>query len=274
MNIKLAHESPISIFDTVQKATDYDYALVHLLDENSEYRKKFEKAKADGRMIYLDTSIFELGTAFDPVKFAGWVKRLEPDYYFVPDVLEDGYETMRQMSEWNYMFKGLPGKKVGVVQGRDLVEIMDCYRYMDMHANVDMIAFSFDYSYYEELFPSPNKHVSWAMGRVMLLNKLLELEVINTSKKHHLLGCSLPLEFRYYREFNYEWIYSIDTSNPVVHSIKGIRYEENLGLMKKDSQKLFEMINYPADQIDQDTLVHNLYQFRRIVNGTANGWNV
>ena len=72
----------------------------------------------------------------------------------------------------------------------------------------------------------------------------------------------------------YDWIYSIDTSNPVVHSIKGIKYEENLGLMKKDSQKLFEMINYPADQIDKDLLVHNLYQFRRIVNGTANGWNV
>ena len=274
MNIRLAHESPISIFDTVQKATDYDYCLVHLMEESETYRQKFEKAKADGRMIYLDTSIFELGTAFDPDKFAGWVERLRPDYFFVPDVLEDGYSTMKQMSEWNQKYRGLPGERVGVVQGRDLIEIMDCYRYMDQTADVSMIAFSFDYSMYHNLFPSPNKYVSWAMGRVMLLNKLLELRVINTSKKHHLLGCSLPLEFRYYREFGYDWIYSIDTSNPVVHAIKSVRYEENLGLMNKDSQKLFEMINYPADQIDKDTLVHNLYQFRRIVNGTANGWNV
>jgi len=272
--IKLAHESPISIFDTVQKATDYDYCLVHLLEESPEYLQKFEKAKAEGRMIYLDTSIFELGTAFDADKFAGWVERLQPDYYFVPDVLENGYATMRNMSDWNKKYKGLPGKRVGVVQGMDLIEIMDCYRYMDQTADVDMIAFSFDYSFYQNLFPSKNKHVSWAMGRVMLLNKLLELGVINTDKPHHLLGCSLPLEFRFYREFNYDWIYSIDSSNPIVHAIKGIKYEENLGLMTKDSQKLFEMINYPADKVDRDLLAHNLYQFRRIVNGTANGWNV
>jgi hypothetical protein len=44
--------------------------------------------------------------------------------------------------------------------------------------------------------------------------------------------------------------------------------------MTKDSQKLFELINYPADKIDKDILVHNLYQFRKLVNGTANGWNV
>ena len=40
MNTKLAHESPISIFDIVQKATDYEYCLVHLLEESEEYRKK------------------------------------------------------------------------------------------------------------------------------------------------------------------------------------------------------------------------------------------
>jgi hypothetical protein len=112
------------------------------------------------------------------------------------------------------------------------------------------------------------------MGRVMLLNKLLELRVINTDKPHHLLGCSIPLEFRFYREFNYDWIYSIDTSNPIIATIKNIRYEENLGLMNKDSQKLFELINYPAENINKDLLVHNLYQFRRIVNGTANGWTI
>ena len=35
--IKIAHESPKSIFEDVQKQTDYDYALVHLFEEDEEY---------------------------------------------------------------------------------------------------------------------------------------------------------------------------------------------------------------------------------------------
>ena len=35
--MKIAHEAPLSIFDKVQAVTDYDYALVHLFEENEEY---------------------------------------------------------------------------------------------------------------------------------------------------------------------------------------------------------------------------------------------
>ena len=37
--IKIAHEAPIDLFDEVQRLTDYDYALVHLLEENGRYRE-------------------------------------------------------------------------------------------------------------------------------------------------------------------------------------------------------------------------------------------
>ena len=42
--IKIAHESPISIFPQVQSWTDYDYALVHLFEESPEYLELFKKA--------------------------------------------------------------------------------------------------------------------------------------------------------------------------------------------------------------------------------------
>lgn len=258
--IRIAHEAPTSIFEEVNKVTDYSYALVHLLEENSEYRKKFEKAKADGRMIYLDTSIFELGTAFDPDKFAGWVKRLEPDYYFVPDVLEDGYETMRQMSNWNQKYRDLPGERVGVVQGTTFVELMECYRYMDEVADVNMIAISFDYSYYRETFPHPNKYVSWMMGRVKFLGDLYNHGIINVNKKHHLLGTALPVEGKFYRD--YKWVYSVDTSNPVVAGIKGKRYEQGFGLYTKESQKLFTMINENLSEKQVQDILYNIWEFR------------
>ena len=269
--VKIAHEAPISIFKDVQARTDYDYCLVHLLGESEEYRRKFFKAKEEGREIYLDTSIFELGTAFEASKFAEWVEKLEPDYYFAPDALEDCDTTIRQMEEWNKDFGNIKGKKVGVVQGKTYEEIIRCYDYMDKRSGADMIAISFDYSYYNETVPHPNKYLSWALGRAKLLSDLLKDGVINTEKDHHLLGCGLPVEFKFYQDEAFDWIRSVDTSNPVVHGIKGIQYEENFGLMDKESQKLFEMINYPAEDIDLEKVMFNIYYFRRLVNGSFVG---
>ena len=56
--IKIAHESPKSIFEEVQKFTDYDYALVHLFEEDEEYLNQFRQASLKGREIILDNSIF------------------------------------------------------------------------------------------------------------------------------------------------------------------------------------------------------------------------
>ena len=57
--IKIAHEAPLDIFDEVQRLTDYDYALVHLLEENGRYRDTFERAVKQGREVILDNSIFD-----------------------------------------------------------------------------------------------------------------------------------------------------------------------------------------------------------------------
>ena len=94
--IKIAHESPKSIFNEVQQYTDYDYALVHLFEEDKEYFNQFEEAINKGREVILDNSIFELEEAFDAHKFAYWVKKLRPTWYIIPDALENAEKTMQQ----------------------------------------------------------------------------------------------------------------------------------------------------------------------------------
>ena len=136
---------------------------------------------------------------------------------------------------------------------------------MDME-EVDMIAISFDYSYYSVSVPHPNKYVSWMLGRVKLLGDLLKDGVINTEKPHHLLGCGLPQEFAFYKHADYKWIYSLDTSNPVVHGIKGITYGDE-GLWSKESQKLHELINMDLEDIDLDKVKNNIQKFRWYANG-------
>ena len=261
--IKIAHESPKSIFETVQKYTDYDYALVHLFEEDEEYLLQFKEAIKKGREVILDNSIFELEEAFDANKFNYWVNEIRPTWYIVPDVLEDGYGTIDKMEDWNNKSLGYKGSgKIGVVQGKTYDEIVDCYNYMNKEADVDMIAISFDYSYYTDSVPHPNKYVSWMLGRVKLLGDLLKDGVINIEKPHHLLGCGLPQEFAFYA--HYPWIYSLDTSNPVVHGIKGIKYGSD-GLWSKESQKLFELINYDVEDIN--LILSNIQKFRWFTNG-------
>ena len=107
--IKIAHEAPIDIFDEVQRLTDYDYALVHLLEQNARYRDTFERAVKKGREVILDNSIFELEEAFEADRFAIWVERLKPEWYIIPDALEDAEKTMQQAADWYKQYGGVPG---------------------------------------------------------------------------------------------------------------------------------------------------------------------
>ena len=264
--IKIAHEAPLDIFDEVQRYTDYDYALVHLLEQNTRYRDTFEKAVKQGREVILDNSIFELEEAFEADRFAQWIERLRPTWYIVPDALEDAKKTMSQMASWNTKYRDVPGKKIGVVQGKTYDQIVACYEYMDKFADVDMIAISFDYSYYTVSVPHPNKYVSWMLGRVKLLGDLLRDGIINKDKPHHLLGCGLPQEFSFYKHSDYNWIYSLDTSNPIVHAIKGVEYSDQ-GLWDKESQKLHELIDYDIEDLDLSIVKTNLVKFRWFTNG-------
>jgi hypothetical protein len=262
--IKIAHESPIDLFSYVQTKTDYDYCLVHLLEESEAYKEAFVKACKE-REVILDNSIFELGEAFDMKKFFKWNNELEPTWYIIPDALEDAKTTMFNAYVWNQFHRPTAkGKSIAVVQGKTYEEIVECYQTLDGKLDVDMIAISFDYSLYEEMVPNPNKLVSWMLGRVALLGRLEKDNIINKQKPHHLLGCALPQEGQFYK--GYDWIYSMDTSNPVVHAIKNIEYPLS-GLRTKESQKLFELINWSADRVNQKLLECNIDKFRIWWNG-------
>lgn len=260
---KIAHEAPISIFNAVQEATDYDYALVHLFEENEEYLDKFMKAKQSNREIILDNSIFELGEAFSADKFYPWIEQLLPTWYIIPDALENAEKTVKNVKEWRHV---AGCQSIGVVQGKNYEEIKWCYQ--EIEPLVDMVAISFDYSFFvnEDLNGIlPTKYHHYMYGRDALIHTLMHEDVINQNKPHHLLGCGLPQEFDSYTDLN--WIYSIDTSNPVVAGLKGIRYKGKAGLEDKPTQKLYTMIN---ERVGKDTLqliTYNIECFRAIVNG-------
>lgn len=263
--MKIAHESPISIFPTVQRMTDYDYALVHLFETNIQYYRQFKDAVILGREVILDNSIFELGVSFDSDLYYKWIEMLQPTWFIIPDVLEDTLGTLRSMDKWFSKFITPPKMKtIGVVQGKDYREIVECYK--DIAPRVDKVAISFDYSYYINNISSRgkldyknNKFEMFAAGRSQLLHSLLNDGIIDTKKPHHLLGCALPQEFKAYK--HYDWIDSVDTSNPIVHGINGVSYKP-YGLDEKISTKLIEYINEDITDTQLEIIKDNINMFR------------
>ena len=263
MKLLASHESPIQLFEESLKYNDYQYCLVHLMEENQEYCDWFMNVnKRFGADVLLDNSIFELGTSFDPEKYGYWLQKIKPNYYIVPDVLEDVQGTMMQWQKWKEP-PGCNALKIGVVQGKTWQELVDCYRFMAEEA--DYIAISFDYSYYKYTGTGRDKLELWCSGRQRFIQDLIDKGYWEWSKPHHLLGCSLAKEFGYYVDKGVTNIRSCDTSNPIVAALKGLRYNGNLGLQQKPSTMLCDLITANVDEDTLDDVVYNTKMFKHIV---------
>ena len=268
MLMKVSHESPVSILDFSRNYNDFDYCLVHLLDQYPVYNEFFESARRIyNREVLLDNSIFELGKAFDSREFWIKAKEIKPNMFIVPDVLEDAPGTMQSFKAFENYTSDIKSsfltKSIGAVQGKTWHELKECYKFMS--DNADMIAISFDFSYYQIIGEGNNPLERWCSGRQRFITDLINTGVWNWSKPHHLLGCSLAKEFRYYVDRDISNIVSCDTSNPVVAAIHGLKYDADYGLDNKPSTKLADLIahNFTDDQLE--LVKYNTAMFKKIV---------
>jgi hypothetical protein len=257
---KVSHELPINMLDRSFEINDYEYCLPHLLDQNETYRKHFEDAKESGSYIIMDNSLHELGKAYDTDRLLHWIDVLEPNEFIVPDVWQDQTATLVNAKHW--MSVELPENttKMAVVQAQSYHEAYECYDILKTQG-YEKIAFSYGADWYCDEFPHPNPLVGKMMGRIMTISKMYKSGLINKNDRVHLLGCALPQEFGYYADFPF--IESIDTSNPIIHGLQGVKYN-SLGLLNKESIKIDQI----DKKIDTDVLYdinHNLIQFKQFV---------
>jgi hypothetical protein len=264
MKIEVSHESPISCLEKSLEYNDYGYALVHLFEERPEYFNFFKTLRTTTDIpVLLDNSIFELGKAFDSQDYIKWIDKLDPNYYIVPDVLYSGIDTIRSWVEFNCHLLPAAPRQIGVATGRDWSDIIECYQFMS--DNADYIALGFNLPYFEHTGTGITKLERWCTGRQRLVHHLIDEGIWNWNKPHHLLGCSLAREFRYYVDNNIYNIKSCDTSNPVVASIKGIQYNDDFGLLEKPSTLLADLIDYEMDDSELELLDYNVKMFKKIL---------
>lgn len=261
--MQVSHEVPLSVLSKSEEFNDYDYCLLHLTYENKTYKEYYQNAVKKGRKVLLDNSLFELGDALTLEEVAQGVRELQPTWVVVPDCLDNKNTTISRFKEWVEQYSDLDVLTIGVVQGKTVDELIECYSFMSQYA--DKIAIPFDSAAFQEYeINSSNKLEKWCVGRQKFIQQLVAEKKWNYYKPHHLLGCSLAVEFSnpLYTDLNIE---TIDTSNPVVAAIHQLRYNVD-GLKVKPSVKLCDLIDYKLTEYEEQLMLYNIQMFRYICN--------
>jgi len=230
------------------------------MDQEQGYQDYFLTSKAQSRYIIMDNSLHELGEAYDNKRLMYWVNELQPNEFIVPDVWENRDKSVANARQWAQVILPEGVEKVAVVQATTIHEAATCYQtYKDL--GYKKIAFSYGASYYNDVVPHTNKNLGKALGRMSVISALYKTRVIEDNDRVHLLGCQVPQEFGWYRGFKF--IESIDTSNPVMAALEGMRYS-NAGLTEKPKANMNDYFFMLSDQVDYELLSHNILKFREI----------
>ena len=259
--IKISHEVPLCLLEESLTFCDYQYALPHLLESNETYRLHFLRCKNKGVEIYMDNSLHELGHSMDADVLLKWIDILEPSNFFIPDVWEDCTASIVNAKYWSKIQLPKNTTKVAVVQAKSINEAIRCTQtYIDL--GYEKIAYSYGASYYNDIYPHINKDLGKALGRLKMISTLYSNGVLLPTSRVHLLGTACPIEFSLYKGI--KCIESVDTSNPIMAAVDGIKYN-NLGTHSKPKSNMNSCSNIDYKDINIELLNHNVETFKNII---------
>ena len=215
--IKIGVEIPKQLFYRHDDFNDYAFILLHKLLDDPIYADFYKNYKG---FKILDNSCYELGEAMDDDLLAEYVNKINPDVFILPDKLGDKKVTIDRSMEFLDKFPSLKSKAMPVVQGATREEFFSCYQYFRDEIQPEFIGIPFCFPWIQP-WTDANGGMQ-AQERMNLLHDLQDMGIVNKKVKHHLLGTWRVFEYAYYGDFN--WVYSMDTSNPIAAAFDGERY--------------------------------------------------
>lgn len=261
--MNISHEVPLDLLETSLTFNDYDYLLPHYYIKYPKYKEFYKKCRELGRFIIMDNGLFE-GGVLPENQLLEIINDINPNIFIVPDVWNNYISTIKKAEEWiNKSSLPQETKLMIVLQGKEYYQLQECVNeglemgYKHFGLNHSSIA-------YTSLYYHRDPSISKMMGRIITLNKLIEEDISDKFKKSyiHLLGLNLPQELLYIN--HKEYISSIDTSNPIINGIKGIRYS-SLGLKDKPLEKIEEFMEKDLASNIED-IIFNINQFSKWAN--------
>jgi hypothetical protein len=257
--MKISHELPLSLLSYSEDWNDYDYLLPHLLDKHADYKQYFLESKEKGRFVIMDNGLFE-GVTHTVTDLLEKINLIEPNIFIVPDAWNDSTTTVRNAKYWTQFKTPFKTKLMVVLQGTTVNEIEMLYRQC---VDLGYTHFAINHSsiVYQSLCDSPIVIANQSVGRVILINHLLNEKLIKDHHYIHLLGASTPQEFTFYRDNLPNLINSVDTSNPIICGALGKMYSE-IGMLEKPDNKIEEFME--QDLTPQlETIKFNIQAFRK-----------
>ena len=260
--IKISHELPLSLLEYSIDWNDYEYCLPHLLDKHSEYRQYFLDSRERDRFIIMDNGLFE-GVTHTTQDLLEKIDLIKPDIFIVPDEWNDSAITAKNAKHWLQYKMPMRTKLMVVLQGKTVSDIHLLYQQC---VDLGYTHFAFNHSsiVYQELGGSENALANQSVGRVLLIQYLLQQKVIKDHHYIHLLGASTPQEFTFYRDAIPNLVNSVDTSNPIICGALGIKYTET-GLLEKPKEKIEEFMEENLDSKLED-IIFNVNKFKEFCN--------
>jgi predicted house-cleaning noncanonical NTP pyrophosphatase (MazG superfamily) len=260
--IKISHELPLSLLEYSMDWNDYEYCLPHLLDKHADYRQYFLDSRERDRFIIMDNGLFE-GVTHTIQDLLEKIDLIKPDIFIVPDEWNDSTITAKNAKHWLQYKMPMRTKLMVVLQGKTVSDIHLLYKKC---VDLGYTHFAFNHSsiVYQELGGSENALANQSVGRVLLIQYLLQQNVIKDHHYIHLLGASTPQEFTFYRDAIPTIINSVDTSNPIICGALGIKYTET-GLLEKPKEKIEEFMEENLDSKLED-IIFNINKFKEFCN--------
>lgn len=262
--MKISHEVPLHLLKWSKTVNDYEYILPYFYFRYPEYRDFYLQCKEEGRFSILDNGLFE-GETYTDDALIQLIKEIHPNVFIIPDEWDDWSGTYKHAQDWKTIILGgeipLGTKFMIVLQGESFEEVRRLYKFC-YDLGYRHFALNHSSSAYDKLFPHKNRLVSKMMGRIQMVHLMSNL-MSRDDVYVHLLGASLPQEFMYYED--YDFIKSVDTSNPILVGANKETYTEFGSLLTKPADKMekfFEQDMMPfINQIGS-----NVNAFRKIVN--------
>ena len=260
--MKISHELPLGLMKFAYKWNDYDYCLPHLIDQYKEYKEFFEYSRSHGRFIIMDNGLFE-GVKHTTEDLLNKIDLINPNIFVVPDAWNDANTTLVNAKSWIINYKeNLPDSVnlMAVCQGKDMTELITTYQTL-VDLGYTHIAFNHSSIAYQQECSGMNSLKAAMYGRMEFIRRLVAGGSIRRDVYHHLLGCSLPQEFMSYKDW--EFIKSVDTSNPILVGAEGQRYSGS-GLTWKPKEKLEHYFEMNLDSKLED-IIFNVNKFKSFI---------
>jgi hypothetical protein len=258
--IKISHEIPKQLFPFHDLISDYPYVLGHLLNNDRGYTEFYKEKLKTAPYSILDNSAFELGQSIPGEELYELGEEFRPTHLVLPDKVNDYKQTMSNAVEYLGKYRSDNVKYIGVCQGDTFDQIADCIDFY-VDKDVDIIALPFDLVPDSDYVTVRFRFLNWWYAN--------RYKFFGGSYKFHLLGCQNPVEFQLYKynQSNIQrYIYSLDTSSPIVNGWSGNELGPHGLTSPKPKDKLADNLDIKLSEKQLNLIFQNVKTFRDYVN--------